>query len=55
MAYEARDNRREVPQMQLVAGNSNRPLAEAIAAVLKRPLTRSTVKLMREISGVWRG
>ena len=44
MAYEARDNRREVPQMQLVAGNSNRPLAEAIAAVLKRPLTRSTVK-----------
>ena len=44
MAYEARDDRREVPQMQLVAGNSNRPLAEAIAAVLKRPLTRSTVK-----------
>jgi ribose-phosphate pyrophosphokinase len=44
MAYDARDERHEVPQMQLVAGNSNRPLAEAIAAVLKRPLTRSTVK-----------
>jgi ribose-phosphate pyrophosphokinase len=44
MAYDARGDRGEFPQIQLVAGNSNRPLAEAIAAVLKRPLTRSTVK-----------
>jgi ribose-phosphate pyrophosphokinase len=30
--------------MKLVAGNSNRPLAEAMAAYLEQPLTRCTVK-----------
>jgi ribose-phosphate pyrophosphokinase len=30
--------------MKLVAGNSNRPLAEAISAYLKAPLTRCTVR-----------
>ena len=30
--------------MKLVAGNSNRPLAEAIAAYLKAPLTKCTVR-----------
>ncbi|HRK18373.1 MAG TPA: ribose-phosphate pyrophosphokinase [Hyphomicrobiaceae bacterium] len=30
--------------MQIVTGNSNRPLGEAIAVELKHPLTRSTVK-----------
>src|SRR5204863_9609016 len=32
------------PRMKLVAGNSNRPLAEAIASALKLSLTRSVVK-----------
>jgi ribose-phosphate pyrophosphokinase len=44
MAYDARDERGAAPRIQLVAGNSNRPLADSIAAALKRPLTRSTVK-----------
>ena len=30
--------------MKLVAGNSNRPLAEAIAAYLKIPLAKSIVR-----------
>ncbi|MBM3570488.1 MAG: ribose-phosphate pyrophosphokinase [Alphaproteobacteria bacterium] len=30
--------------MKLIAGNSNRPLAEAIAAYLKTPLTRASVR-----------
>jgi len=30
--------------MKLVAGNSNRPLAEAIGSTLKLPLTKSVVK-----------
>ena len=30
--------------MKLVAGNSNRPLAEAIATTLNLPLTKSVVK-----------
>jgi ribose-phosphate pyrophosphokinase len=32
------------PQIKLVAGNSNLPLAEAISSTLKVPLTRSVVK-----------
>src|SRR5690606_17424637 len=32
------------PLMKLLAGNSNRPLAEAIAAFLKMPLTHATVQ-----------
>lgn len=31
-------------RIQIVAGNSNRPLAESISAVLDQPLTRGTVK-----------
>jgi ribose-phosphate pyrophosphokinase len=44
MAFDARDERGPVPRIQLVPGNSNRPLADAISTVMKRPLTKSTVK-----------
>jgi ribose-phosphate pyrophosphokinase len=46
MPYDTRDaNRgRGTPRMKLVAANSNRPLAEAIAATLKLPLTKCVVK-----------
>jgi ribose-phosphate pyrophosphokinase len=44
MAFDARDERGEAPRIQIVPGNSNRPLADAISAVMKRPLTKSTVK-----------
>jgi ribose-phosphate pyrophosphokinase len=44
MAFDARDNRGDAPRIQIVPGNSNRPLADAICAVMKRPLTKSTVK-----------
>jgi len=43
MAFDARSGGRE-QKMQIVTGNSNRPLGEAIAVELKHPLTRSTVK-----------
>ncbi len=45
MPFDAReDGTRGGPRMKLVAGNSNRPLAEAIAQHLKLPLTKCQVK-----------
>ena len=45
MPFDARgEGRSGEPSMRLVAGNSNRPLAEAIAAYLKVPLAKTTVK-----------
>jgi ribose-phosphate pyrophosphokinase len=46
MPFDTRESSRRgaKPQMKLVAGNSNRPLAEAIAGTLKLPLTKSVVK-----------
>jgi ribose-phosphate pyrophosphokinase len=46
MPFDTRDaNRgRGAPRMKLVAANSNRPLAEAISATLKLPLTKCVVK-----------
>ena len=45
MPFDARgDGRGGGPTMKLVAGNSNRPLAEAIAAYLKVPLAKTQVK-----------
>ena len=46
MPFDARDANRSrgTPGMKLVAGNSNRPLAEAIGSTLKLSLTKSVVK-----------
>ena len=46
MAYDAQDGQRpgQAAGMQVISGNSNRPLSEAIAVALKRPLTKSMVK-----------
>ena len=46
MPFDSRDNQggQDVPALKLVAGNSNRPLAEAIGVALKTPLTRGSVK-----------
>ena len=46
MPFDTRDanRKRGAPRMKLVAGNSNRPLAEAIAGILKLPLTKSMVR-----------
>jgi ribose-phosphate pyrophosphokinase len=46
MPFDTRDSNRSkgAPHMKLVAGNSNRPLAEAIASTLKLPLTKCVVK-----------
>jgi ribose-phosphate pyrophosphokinase len=45
MSYDARDEGgRTGPRLKVVAGNSNRPLAEAICAHLKVPLAKSQVK-----------
>jgi ribose-phosphate pyrophosphokinase len=45
MPFDARgDGRSGGPAMKLVAGNSNRPLAEAIAGYLKVPLAKTQVK-----------
>ncbi len=45
MSYEARDSGgRTGPRLKVVAGNSNRPLAEAICAHLNVPLAKSQVK-----------
>ena len=46
MPFDTRDaNRgRGAPHIKLVAGNSNRPLAEAISAILKVPLAKSVVR-----------
>jgi len=46
MPFDSRDaNRgRGAPRMKLVAGNSNRPLAEEISSILRNPLAKSVVK-----------
>lgn len=45
MSYDARETGgRTGPRLKVVAGNSNRPLAEAISAHLKVPLAKSQVK-----------
>ncbi len=45
MSFDARDDGgKSGPRMKLVAGNSNRPLSEAIAAHLKLPLTKAQVR-----------
>jgi ribose-phosphate pyrophosphokinase len=45
MSYDARDSSgRSGPRLKVVAGNSNRPLAEAICAHLNVPLAKSQVK-----------
>ena len=46
MPFDTRDanRKREAPHIKLVAGNSNRPLAEAIAGILKMPLAKSLVR-----------
>ena len=46
MPFDTRDGNRAkgAPHIKLVAGNSNRPLAEAIAAILKIPLAKSIVR-----------
>jgi len=47
MPFDTRDasrNRSAPLDLRLVAGNSNRPLAEAIAGILKLPLAKSVVK-----------
>ena len=44
MPFDPRPEGRTTPTMKLVAGNSNRPLAEAIGAHLKLPLTKGQVK-----------
>ncbi len=49
MAFDARDRSGgggpgDGARMQIVAGNANRPLAEAISGVLKHPLTRGSVR-----------
>ena len=44
MPVDARGEGRNVPTMKLVAGNSNRPLAEAIAAYLKVSVAKTQVK-----------
>ena len=46
MPFDTRDanRKREAPRIKLVAGNSNRPLAEAIAGILKMPLAKSLVR-----------
>ena len=45
MPFDSRDNQGGgAPRIKLVAGNSNRPLAEAICATLKLPMTKALVK-----------
>ncbi len=44
MPFDPRPEGRITPTMKIVAGNSNRPLAEAICANLKLPLTKGQVK-----------
>jgi ribose-phosphate pyrophosphokinase len=46
MPFDTRDANRNrgAARMKLVAGNSNRPLAEAISSFLKMPLTKSVVR-----------
>jgi ribose-phosphate pyrophosphokinase len=46
MPFDTRDANRNrgATRMKLVAGNSNRPLADAISAILNLPLTKSVVR-----------
>ena len=45
MPFDSRDNQGGgAPRIKLVAGNSNRPLADAIATALKLPMTKGVVK-----------
>lgn len=46
MPFDSRDNPggRGAPSLKLVNGNSNRPLADAVAACLKIPMMKSSVK-----------
>jgi len=44
MPFDARDSQRGELTIKLVAGNSNRPLAEAISGILKVPLAKSVVR-----------
>ncbi len=44
MPFDHRPEGRTPPTMKIVAGNSNRPLAEAICSHLKMPLTKGQVK-----------
>ncbi len=45
MPFDSRDHgNRGTPSLKLVAGNSNRPLADAICAAMNVPLTKSVVK-----------
>ena len=46
MPFDSRDHHggRGTPSIKLVAGNSNRPLADAICTAMKLPLTKSIVK-----------
>ena len=47
MPFDTRDasrNRAAPLEIRLVAGNSNRPLAEAISGILKLPLAKSVVR-----------
>ncbi|MFM9940308.1 MAG: ribose-phosphate pyrophosphokinase [Hyphomicrobiaceae bacterium] len=46
MPFDTRDQHggHGTPSLKLVAGNSNRPLADGIALALKNPLTRGSVK-----------
>ena len=49
MPFDTRDanRKREAPRIKLVAANSNRPLADAIAQILKLPMTRSIADLFQ--------
>jgi ribose-phosphate pyrophosphokinase len=50
MPFDARDDRdRGLPRVKLVSGNSNRPLAEAISAYVKAPLTKGQVKRFADL------
>jgi ribose-phosphate pyrophosphokinase len=50
MPFDARDeNGRSGLHVKLVAGNSNRPLAEAIASYLKQPLTKGQVRRFADL------
>jgi len=51
MPFDARDRegRKGDPAIKLVSGNSNRPLAEAIAAHLKVPLAKAQVKRFADL------
>lgn len=44
MPFDARHNQGGTPRIKLVAGNSNRPLADDIAAGLKLPMTKCVVR-----------